>query len=683
MRAVNLPEFITRLKTALQGSAQTPRPGALAAAAFVAAGMLMICIAFLAALVVEHRTQVAVTNALSDASADWARVAVDGLQVTLTGSAPNEAARFRAINVAGSVVDSGRIIDALDAVPAKEIVAPRFSVEMLRNNGAVQLIGLLPEDPGADGIGKEALLQAAADFAPDITVSNMLETAAYPAPDGWGAALKFGVEALHLLPSAKVSVAADRVAVTAITDSETQKREVEAELRGAKPASVTLVMDVSAPRPVIAPFTLRFLIDDQGARFDACSADTEAARRRILAAAGKAGVVGDTSCAIGLGVPTPRWSEAAEAVIASVVALGGGSVTISDADITLEAPVGVSQAVLDRVVGELESGLPPVFSLQAALGDPQTGAQGPAEFLATLSEAGVVDVSGRLVDDLQRSTVNAFAKAAFGASKIKMAARLDPSLPDGWPVRVLAGLEALALLTSGDLVVRPDTVTVKGVTGAPDARSKIAQILSDKLGQGKTFQVDVRYDKALDPDAAPPPPEECAGKITAILERGKIAFPPGSAEIAGAAMPSIAAIAEVLDKCPVMVMEVAGHTDAQGSEGGNQALSQARADAVMLALQGRRVDVSGMRAVGYGESRPVADNDSDAGREANRRIEFTLLGGTSPPQSASGPDGTVPTDLNADPNDSPTPGSGGTGAGGPSFAPTTMTLRPKPRPAPG
>ncbi len=676
---MKLPDLIPRIKAVFERSAAPLRPAVLAAAAFALAGIIMLCVAFLSALVVEHRTLVAVEKALDTASADWASVAVDGLQVTLTGSAPNEAARFRAINAAGSVVDSGRIIDALDAVPAKAIEAPRFSVEMLRNNDGVQLIGLLPLDPGEQGIGKEALLEAAASFAPGIKVSNMLETADYPAPDGWGAALKFGVQALQLLPSAKVSVAADRVAVTAITDSEAQKRKAEADLRAAKPVAVTLVMDVSAPRPVIAPFTLRFLIDEQGARFDACSADTETARRRILTAAGVAGVPSDTPCTIGLGVPTPRWAEAVEAVITAVVALGGGSVTMSDADITLEAPAGASQATLDRIVGGLESTLPPVFSLDAALGDPQTGVQGPAEFIATLAETGGVDVSGRLVDELQRSAVDAFAKAAFGAGKVKMTARLDPSLPDGWPVRVLAGLEALAQLTSGDLVVRPDSVTVKGVTGSPDARSKIAQILSDKLGQGKSFQVDVRYDKALDPDAAPPPPEECAGKINSILAAGKIAFTPGSAEITGAAMPTITAIAEVLDKCPVMQMEIAGHTDAQGSEGGNQALSQARADAVLLALQGRRVDVAGMRAVGYGESRPISDNDSDAGREANRRIEFTLLGSMARAPGGTSQDDDATSGLNADPNDD----AGLDADGGPSFAPTSITIRPKPRPAPG
>ena len=74
-----------------------------------------------------------------------------------------------------------------------------------------------------------------------------------------------------------------------------------------------------------------------------------------------------------------------------------------------------------------------------------------------------------------------------------------------------------------------------------------------------------------------------------------------------------------------MRIEIAGYTDSQGSEGGNQRLSQQRADAVLDGLRIRRVPVSNFRSVGYGEENPIADNETEEGREANRRIEFTLI----------------------------------------------------------
>ncbi|MGR3492364.1 MAG: OmpA family protein, partial [Shimia sp.] len=83
--------------------------------------------------------------------------------------------------------------------------------------------------------------------------------------------------------------------------------------------------------------------------------------------------------------------------------------------------------------------------------------------------------------------------------------------------------------------------------------------------------------------------------------------------------------AEVLRECADPAIEVAGHTDSQGREEMNLELSQARAEAVVTALREERILAEGLQARGYGEARPIADNDTAEGREANRRIEFTLI----------------------------------------------------------
>jgi OmpA-OmpF porin, OOP family len=598
----------------------------LALLAFLLAAVLMAGVAYAAALMIESRTSKVVTLRLSEAKIDWISVQPDGLQVHLSGTAPNEAARFRAVNMVGSLVDSSRIRDGLDVTPASAIKAPDFSVQMLRTEDGIQLIGLMPQTPGEGAMSEDALAEAAAALTPGVDLTNLLESADYPAPETWGAALSFGLEALKRLERSKISVAADLVQVTAISDSAAQKRRLEADLRALAPAGVRLVLDISAPRPVITPFTLRFIIDAEGARFDSCSADSDRARSQILAAATAAGLTGGQLCTVGLGTPTPRWSEAAVRAIRAVAELGSASVTFSDADITLLAGSDVSQAAFDKVVGELETSLPDAFSLTSTLEKKTTATQGPAEFTASLSEDGAVVLRGRLTDEIQRSAVDAFARATFEGAGVLTATRLDDTLPDGWPVRVLAGLESLAELHHGTLLVRADTVEVTGVTGSLETRGRITQILSGKLGQGQTFRVNVRYDEALDPIASLPTPEECAANVNAVIARTKITFTPASAEIATTARPVLDELAGILATCPPMPLEIGGHTDSQGSEGGNQALSQARAEAVLLALQGRRVDVSGMTAVGFGEATPIADNATEEGREANRRIEFVLIG---------------------------------------------------------
>ena len=654
----------------------------LAALAFAAAAILSGLIAYAAALVIENRSTKVVTTRLLSDGITWASVAADGLQVHLSGIAPNEAARYRAVNLAGAEVEASRIRDDLEVAAVRTVEAPRFSVEMLRNDDGIQLIGLLP-----DGPARETLSQDAQALSPDIALADMLEVAAYASPEGWDAAFNYGVAALKLLPRSKISVAADRVEITAIASSAAEKRSFDAELERLRPKGLAVIIEVSAPRPVLTPFILRFVKDAGQARFDACSADTERARTRIIAAGAAAGADPRATCTIGLGVPSPSWAEAAEIGIAALNTLGAGTITFSDADVTLLADESVSQASFDRVVGELQTALPPLFSLNAKLPRKASAtAQGPAEFTAVLApETGRIELRGRLVDEVQRAVVDSYARAQFGSAEVYVATRFDPELPDGWSVRVLAGLESLAELDNGTLLVRADTVQISGITGSQNAKARISQILSGKLGQGKTFKVDVTYDERLDPLAALPTPEECEVAVTAVLSLKKITFTPGSAEIDASAGSVMNALAIALTDCTAIKMEIAGHTDAQGSEEGNRALSQARAEAVLLALQGRQVDVSGMLAKGFGETVPIADNSSEAGREANRRIEFTLLGQPEKPATdvatTDAPSTTQPaTTQPATKPDAPaTPDFSGDTS--PSAAPTTQTRRPRSRPA--
>ncbi len=665
---------------------------------FAAAGTVSLLTAWGAATVIEARSQQAVTSALLSQGITWVTVSTDGLQVRLSGQAPDEAARFRAVNLAGTVVRSGRIRDLVDVAPVSAIEAPRFSIEMLRNDDGIQLIGLLPSETEV-----EKLRNAAISLIGQDGVSDMLETADFPPPAEWAAAYDFGLTALQSLTRSKISVAVDGITVNAIADSDTEQRRLESELAREKPEGVPIAIDISAPRPVLTPFTLRFVKDGQGARFDACSADTDDARRKILSAGASAGTLGKVSCTLGLGVPSPRWAEAVRQSIDAVAKLGDATVTFSDADISLVAAPTVSQSDFDQVVGELQSALPAVFSLDAKLERKADQSAGPAEFLATLGDKGRIEIRGRLTDERLRSAVDSYAKARFGADKVYVATRLDETLPDGWPVRVLAGLESLALLETGSLIVRPDSVEVAGLTGSQDAPARVSQILSDKLGQGQTFRVKVTYDEALDPLAALPTPEECVEKIAAVVAKSKIVFPPGSAEIDGSAAPIMDALAQALENCGALQLEISGHTDSQGSDGGNRALSQARAEAVLLALQGRGVDVSAMTAKGYGEDHPIADNGTEEGREANRRIEFVRPSADPapavPPLAEAAPVAeAAPASADAPPPAEPAPAEDAdpvateppqddtaapdfTGDDSPSVAPTEATKRPRQRPA--
>jgi outer membrane protein OmpA-like peptidoglycan-associated protein len=84
-------------------------------------------------------------------------------------------------------------------------------------------------------------------------------------------------------------------------------------------------------------------------------------------------------------------------------------------------------------------------------------------------------------------------------------------------------------------------------------------------------------------------------------------------------------VALVLKEYKSTIIEVAGHTDSTGSDSYNQLLSQQRAQAVTDVLIRDGVQPVRIDTVGYGESRPIASNNTPQGRQQNRRVELTLL----------------------------------------------------------
>ncbi|SDK41642.1 OmpA family protein [Aliiruegeria lutimaris] len=606
-------------------------PKIISAAAVILAALFCWLAAVTAADIIEDRSGKAVSIALIEQGHDWADVHTDGLQVHIGGIAPSEAKRFNALHVAGTMVDATRIVDGTTVQPSEPLAPPRYSMEILRNDEGVTLIGLIP-----DTQDRAAMVNEIMSLAQGSEVTDLLQAAHYPTPEGWEVAVHYGLNALARLPRSKISISAGKIEITAIAESEEQKLEMEQAIEAAlrRRSNLGLEVDyrISAPRPVITPFTLRFLIDENGPHFDACSADTAHTRERILSAASEAGLEGEVDCTLGLGVPSTDWAEAVIQGIRAVAEFEGGSVTFSDADVTLVALETTPQALFDRIVGELESNLPDVFSLHSVLPEPvvMDGAgegDGPPEFTATRSPEGQVQLRGRLNNDMVRSTVESFAKARFGVDNVYTAARIDEELPDEWPVRVLAGLQALSELDSGSAMIQEDFIALRGKTGSKAARPEIARILGEKLGDNQHYKIDVVYEEALDPIAAMPTPEECVANVNDLLSETKITFEPGSADISGSAVGVINDIADILKECREVEMEIeiAGHTDSQGREEMNLELSQGRAQAVLDALVARRVLTSGIDAKGYGESNPIADNDTEEGREANRRIEFLLL----------------------------------------------------------
>jgi outer membrane protein OmpA-like peptidoglycan-associated protein len=106
---------------------------------------------------------------------------------------------------------------------------------------------------------------------------------------------------------------------------------------------------------------------------------------------------------------------------------------------------------------------------------------------------------------------------------------------------------------------------------------------------------------------------------------GNITFATNSADLNANFYDVLNSVSMVLDEFDQTVIEVAGHTDSTGETAYNQALSERRAQSVVSYLGTRSVLPDRMIPIGVGETRPVASNDTDAGRQLNRRVELTLV----------------------------------------------------------
>ncbi len=106
---------------------------------------------------------------------------------------------------------------------------------------------------------------------------------------------------------------------------------------------------------------------------------------------------------------------------------------------------------------------------------------------------------------------------------------------------------------------------------------------------------------------------------------GNVTFATDSSDLSPAFFDVLNSVGKVLAEYEQTVVEVAGHTDSSGSHAYNQSLSERRAASVANYLKGQGVISQRLITVGMGETRPVADNTSAAGMQANRRVEITMV----------------------------------------------------------
>lgn len=249
---------------------------------------------------------------------------------------------------------------------------------------------------------------------------------------------------------------------------------------------------------------------------------------------------------------------------------------------------------------------------------PVAAAQSPYTFVGTKSEGGKVVLNGFVQSEDQRSRVLARAGSEFGADNvIDNTIKVAAGAPNAnWEAVINSYIDELRTLDVGKFGVTDTKSYITGQAASIEIRDDVNAAIA-ALPEGYTGDADISSPKAA---------ATCQSVLNDLKGEKKINFAYNKAEIRGAqSFDLLNALAAALNKeCAAFNVNIEGHTDSDGSADYNQRLSEARANTVVAYLSENNVSVNRISAIGYGETNPIGDNATSAGKAQNRRIEFVV-----------------------------------------------------------
>ncbi len=250
-----------------------------------------------------------------------------------------------------------------------------------------------------------------------------------------------------------------------------------------------------------------------------------------------------------------------------------------------------------------------------ALGDAKAAAakKAPREHRFSFAISGEdLVLLGEVPSDADSKALEAAAKKTRFGDKVRNKLKVTNAVgKPGFDAAYKRALAAVDLMSSGSTKFTAGKLSMTGFV--PDANKAKFDELSQAAGGPPMGTVEVASTELAD---------ECDKKFAKALKR-PIRFATASADIDEKSMKVLDKLAAIAKECPGRFV-VEGHSDNEGMPDANKQLSLKRANAVSASLQEKGVEKKRLRAKGYGQERPIASNDDEAGRKKNRRIEVHI-----------------------------------------------------------
>lgn len=547
---------------------------------------------------------------------------ISGRDITVVGQALSDADRRDALDAAASVPGSRRVIDKIGLAPE---IKP-FVFRALRNSdGSASLIGAVP-GPAA----QERVAQLGRSvFGAQIGISLRL---ARGAPEGdWFAAAKVAVEVIALVSQGEATLTDTALAVSGAVSDDAALDSIDAMLKRSMPPGFTAVSLLGTAldaelraAPLRDPGICQALVDKIVARRDfrfapGGTALQEAPRRvldRMAAAMRRcAGLYLEIHAASDTHAGDPaanlRLGEARAMVLLDALAERG---------VARERMVALGRGRLDprdRAAGP---------DIEFRVSDAMMPVVRPFVWRIEKTRAQDGLISGHFpTEAAQTELAEAARKVVRG--KLELAARLGRGVPPGeWLAAARLAVFALSQIEWGTAAVVDYDLVLSGVARDDAAARAVETVVTDRLPKGfrAKFEMATLLDERLKgPRLANV--SECQALLDMVAQTRAVEFVFDGPALLDRQRQLLDRIVTTARRCPDFRIEVGGHAAGTGDPEAARVLSERWAQAVVEALAAAGAARPRLRPVGYGNTKPVADAGSEAGRLRNRRIAFRFV----------------------------------------------------------
>jgi OmpA-OmpF porin, OOP family len=313
------------------------------------------------------------------------------------------------------------------------------------------------------------------------------------------------------------------------------------------------------------------------------------------------------------GVPQ-RYEAAALLLIEQLGRLRDGKVTLSDNSVRL--------AGIARDLGGREAIAAALRNLPEGYTVAENAVSAPPYIFQVNKDpvAVTVTLNGYVPDNSVHAALIEATRRKFLNEKIVDNLKASVGAPAGFANAVVAALGALSRLSTGSLTISDREVKLSGDAFYDVAADEIRSGLGSELPQGWRVNSEI----STRPPASAVDATVCQQLFAELLAIGKIRFMSGQASIDADSRGLMDRLVEIALRCPTASLEIGGHTDTDGDEDSNMKLSERRAQAVLEYMLRAGLPADRLHAVGFGQTAPVASNDTAEGKAQNRRIEFMV-----------------------------------------------------------